>query len=105
MDTNKISPIKKHVLGNKMPFMTREISKEIMTKWRLRNYYLIATNMNKWFAFLRNAKNIYYDNLYEKDLTDNKNVWKNVKPYLSDKLVTSDKIHLNENGGFVKSKF
>ena len=33
--------------------------------------------------------------LNEKDITD-KNFWKNVKPFLSDKSVNSDKIHPNE---------
>ena len=33
--------------------------------------------------------------LNEKDITE-KNFWKNVKPFLSDKSINSDKIHLNE---------
>ena len=40
----------------------------------------------------------YYGNLNEKDTTDNKKIWKTVKPSLSDKSINSDKIHLNENG-------
>ena len=47
---------------------------------------------------------IYYGNLNEKDITDNKKFWKTVKPFLSDKSINSDKIHLNENGELINSK-
>ena len=46
----------------------------------------------------------YYGNLNEKDITDNKNFWKTVKPFLSDKSINSDKIHLYENGELINSK-
>ena len=39
-----------------------------------------------------------------KDITDNKKFWKTVKPFLSDKSKTSDKIHLNENGELLNSE-
>ena len=47
----------------------------------------------------------YYRNLNEKDITDNKRNWKTVKPFLSDKSINSDKIHLNKNGELINSKF
>ena len=37
-------------------------------------------------------------------MTDNKNFWKTVKPYPSDKSVKCDKINLNENGELLKSE-
>ena len=46
----------------------------------------------------------YYGNLNEKHIPDNKNFWKTVKPFLSDKSINSDKIHLNENGELINSK-
>ena len=46
----------------------------------------------------------YYGNLNEKDVTDNKKFWKTVKPFLSDKSINSDKIHLSENGELINSK-
>ena len=39
----------------------------------------------------------YYENLNEKDITDNKTFCKTVKPFPSDKSISSDKIHVNEN--------
>ena len=46
----------------------------------------------------------YYGNLNEKDITDNKNFWKTVKPFLSDESIDSDKINLNENGELINCK-
>ena len=45
----------------------------------------------------------YYGNLNEKDITDNTNIWKTVKSFLSDKSMNSDKIHHNENGELIVS--
>ena len=110
MDTlNKVAPIKrKYTRGNQMPFMTKELSKEIMARSRLRNKYLTDKTVenrllytqqrNKCVALLRNTKKNYYENLDEKEVTDNKKFWRTIQPYLSDKSVKSDKIHLNENG-------
>ena len=44
----------------------------------------------------------YYGNLDEKDVRDNRKFGKTVKPFLSDKLTNSDKLHLNENGELIK---
>ena len=46
----------------------------------------------------------YYGNLNEKDMTDNKKFWKTVKPFLTEKSINSDKIHLNKNGELINSK-
>ena len=111
---NKIAPIKKkYARGNQMPFMTKELSKEIMLKSRLRNKFLIdktdenrflyTQQRNKCVALLRKTKKTYYENLDEKNVTDNKKFWKTAKPYLSDKSVKCDKINLNENGELLKS--
>ena len=116
MDTlNSFAPIKKkYAPGNQMPFMTKNLSKEIMTRSRLRNKYLkhkteenrllYTQQRNKCVSLLRKTKMNYYGNLNEKDITDNKKFWKTVKPFLSDKSINSDKIHLNENGELINSK-
>ena len=116
MDTlNSFAPIKKkYARGNQMPFMTKNLSKEIMTRSRLRNKYLkhkteenrllYTQQRNKCVSLLRKTKMNYYGNLNEKDITDNKKFWKTVKPFLSDKSINSDKIHLNENGELINSK-
>ena len=59
---------------------------------------------NKCVALLRSTKKHYYDNLDEKDVTDNKLLWKNVKPYLSDRSMKSDQVHFSENEELKKSQ-
>ena len=116
MDTlNSFAPIKKkYAGGNQMPFMTKNLSKKIMTRSRLRNKYLknkteenrllYTQQRNKSVSLLRKTKMNYYGNLNEKDITDHKIFWKTVKSFLSDKSINSDKIHLNENGELINSK-
>ena len=116
MDTlNSSAPTKKkYARGNQMPFLTKNLSKEIMTRSRLRNKYLkhkteenrllYTQQRNKCVSLLRKTKMNYYGNLNEKDITDNKKFWKTVKPFLFDKSINSDKIHLNENGELINSK-
>ena len=97
-----------------MPFMTKDLSKEMMTRSRLRNNYLkdkteenrllYTQQRNKCVSFLRKTKINYYGNLNVKEITDNKKFWKTVKPFLSDKSKTSDKIHFNENGELLNSE-
>ena len=86
-----------------------------MARSRLRNKYLtdkIVENRllytqqrNQCVALLRNTKKNYYENIDEKEVTDNKNFWRTIKLYLSDKFVKSDKIHLNENGNLIRGEF
>ena len=43
---------------------------------------------------MRKTKIDYYGNLNEKDVIDNKRVWKTVKPLISDKAKSSERIAL-----------
>ena len=105
---------KKYARGNQMPFFTKELSKEIMTRSRLRNKYLKNRNeenraiyvkqRNYCVSLLRKSKKTYYENLDERNLMDNKLFWKTIKPSFSDKIVTRDRIHLTENGEVVKTE-
>ena len=45
-------------------------------------------------SLLRKTKKDYYGNLNEKDVIDNKKIWKTVKPLFSDKAKSSEKITL-----------
>ena len=64
-----------------MPFMTKDLSKKILAKARLRNNYLIDKQTrivssilprNKCLAILMSNKKIYNENLDKKDVTYNK---------------------------------
>ena len=72
---NNFAPIeRKYTRGNQIPFMTKELSKEIMTTTRLRNILLKnrtegnTKQKNKAGSLLRSAKNKYYGKLDEKKL-------------------------------------
>ena len=103
MDTlNSFAPIKKkYARGNQMPFMTKNLSKEIMTRSRFKNKYLkhkteenrllYTQQRNQCVSLLRKNKINYYGKLNEKDITDNKDFWKTVKSFISDKSINSDK--------------
>ena len=78
-----------------MPFFTKEISKEIMTRSRLRNKY-VKTEMKKnraiyvkqrnyCVSLLRKSKKKYYENFDGRNVMDNKLFWKTIKPSFSDK--------------------
>ena len=112
---NKHAPRKKkYARGNQMPFFTKELSTEIMTRSILRNKYLKDRNeenraiyvkqRNYCVFLLRRSKKKYYENLDERNLMDNKLFWKTIKPSFSGKIVTGNRIHLTENGEVVKTE-
>ena len=63
------------------------------------NFLIEGFSIFYWFHIC-----FFYGNLNEKDITDNKKFWRKVKPFLSDKSIDSDKIHLSENGELINSK-
>ena len=75
-----------------------------MTRIRLRNIYLKNRSDNNKreynkqkllrISFTKNKN--YYANLNEKNLSDNKQFWRTVKPLLSDKIKSSKKMTLIE---------
>ena len=95
-----------------MPFMTKDLSKNIMKRSRLRNKYLknnneenrklYAKQRNYCVSLLRKTKKAYYENLDERKGSDNKLFWKTVKPLLSEKFNARKRISLSENGEIVK---
>ena len=112
---NQHAPQKiKYVRGNQMPFMTKQLSKEIMKRSRLRNNFLrnrteenkILYNRQRNYcvSLLRKSKRGYYENLNIKNVTDNKLFWKSVKPLRSDKSRIRDRINISEKGKILKTE-
>ena len=54
-------------------------------------------------SFVRKSKKLYYSNLDEKKVTDNKTFWKTLKPVLSKKIVSREKVTLIEEDEMVES--
>ena len=105
---------KKYTWENQAPFLTKEINKEIMTRSRLRNKFLRCRSdenkkayneqRNRCVKLVRSAKKAHYSNLSIKDVNDNKNVWKIVKPLFSEKVNTNENIMLVENNNIIASE-
>ena len=102
---------KKYIRGNQMPFMNMELSKAIMDRTRFRNNFLkhrtdenrkkYSKQRNYCVSLLRKSKRTYYGNLNEKEVTDNRKLWKTVKPFLSDKCPSNEKVILVEEGEII----
>ena len=86
--------------------MTKNLRKQVMVRSKLRNNYNKNRNYencckykrqrNLCLNLFRKTKNNFYKALDEKQVSDSKTFWKNVKPFLSDKGVNSSKITLVE---------
>ena len=76
-----------------MCFITKEFSRKIMKRSRLRNNFLrkkteetrrfYVIQRNKFVSLLKKVKKEYCQNLDEKNVIDNNKFWKTVKPFLS----------------------
>ena len=109
------APIKKKLLrANHVPYMTKALRKAIMKRSELESKYVKnKTNENlKSYKKQRNfcsklykkERKKYYEMLDLKNVTDNKEFWKTVKPFLSDKVTTFPKISLVEKGKIISDE-
>ena len=105
---NNHAPLKsKYIRANDSPFMTKNLRKAIMLRTKLLNkFYQDRTDKtrlaykrqrNLCTSLLKKTKREYYGNLNPALISDNKKFWKTVKPFFSDKVVTSENITLLEN--------
>ena len=95
---------KKYSRVSNMPFMNKLLSRGHMKRTRLRNRYLkkrseqnilFHVKQRNYCVFLsRKTKKDYYANLNVKDIVDNKQFWRTVKPLFSHKTKSSKKIAL-----------
>ena len=92
--------------------MNKTLSKEIMKRTRLRIKFLKNRNdynkrefskqRNYCVSYVRKSKKLYYSNLDEKKVTDNKTFWKTIKPFLSNKIMSREKVTLIEEDEIVE---
>ena len=93
---NRHAPLKKeNVKGNQAPFLTKELRKEIYTRSKLKykyNRYPIKKNnpiykkqKNKCVSLRRKAIKVYFNNMTKTGVETNKDFWKLIKPYLTNK--------------------
>ena len=82
--------------------MNKTLSKEIMKRTRLRNKFFKNRNdynkkefskqRNYCVSLVRKSKKLYFSNLDEKKVADNKTFWKTIKRFLSNKIVSREKV-------------
>ena len=90
-----------------MPFMNKSLCCAHMKRTQLRKCYLknrseqnrlsYVKQHNYCVSLLRKTKKDYYANLNVKDIVDNKQFWRTVKPLFSDKTKSNEKIALVED--------
>ena len=80
------------------------LRKNLLRKKTEENRKLYPKQRNKCVSLLKKTKKEYYQNLDEKNVIDNKKFWKTVKPLLSDKSVSREKINLTENEKMLTSE-
>ena len=81
----------------------------------LRNKYLKNKTSLNWTAYkiqrnycvklLRQTKKSYFERLNPSVIIDNKKFWKSVKPFFSDKMVSTDNITLVEDNRIITNSF
>ena len=112
---NKHGPIKtKYLRASHSPFVTKELSKTIMLRSKLRNQYLkckseeararFKIQRNLCVTLLRKARRNYHENLELGKVNDSKKIWNAVKPVFGNKVTTRSNITLTENKKVVTSE-
>ena len=102
---NRLAPSKKKTLrNNQSSYITKEVRKAIMTRLRLRNKFLKTKSQeckqaynnqrNLCVTMVRKRKKNYFNNLNVKNVTDNKQFWKTVKPFFFSKVGDNERIAL-----------
>ena len=90
-----VSLKKKFLRGNQAPFMTKEFRKAIYNRSRLRNKFckipteenekLHKKQINKCVTFRKKSIRNYFDKIANGNIVTNRNFWKIIKPFLSNK--------------------
>ena len=91
--------------------MNKVLSKVIIHRTKLTNKFLKDPSAEKIFSYikqrnwcvslLRKEKKKIFCQFKQKDITDNKNIWQTIKPFLSEKTKSREKITLIENENLV----
>ena len=102
---------KKYSRGNQALLFNKELSKAIISRTKLRNIFLqnrsenysmcYTKERNFCVSLLIKTKKRYYENLNKKSVADNRLLFKNVKPFLFDKVSGEERIYLIENNKLV----
>ena len=93
-------------------FMTKALRKAILHTSKFKDVYhkfwanenwlarKVKTQRNFCVNLFRKTEKYHFQRINMKDLSDNKKIWKTIKPYFSNKGLNSNKLLLNEKGRF-----
>ena len=80
-------PKKKYIRGDQSPFVNKTLNKEITKRAKLINDFLkniteenYIKQRNFCLSLLGKTKENYFNSLNEKNITDNREFWKTLKP-------------------------
>ena len=106
----------KHTLlrGNHSKFVTKELSKAIMLRSKLRKRFLkdrteesrckYKKQRNVCVYLLKKAKKDYYENIDISNLTDSNKIWKTVRPIFGSKIKSQNSITLAEGTKIIQEE-
>ena len=109
-------PVKqKSVRGNHAPFMTRELNKAIMTKSKVKSYYVKWPSPENFVAYkkaknkcnllTRKANRKFFREATKSGVMSNKTFWETVKPLLTNKgCMTNDCISIEKDGDIIRDE-
>ena len=92
---------------NNNPFMSKALRKAIMHRSKLKNIInteLKTTGQITKVNLLRKTKTEYFQKLNVKDLSDNRKIWKTIKPFFTNKSLSSNKLMLKKKTDLLQRK-
>ena len=113
---NYHAPLKqKSVRCNHTPFMTRELSKAIMSKSKVKNSYVKWPSQENFVAYkkakskcnslTREAKRKFFKEATKSGMMSNRTFWKTTKPFLTNKgCMTNDFINIEKDGDILRDE-
>ena len=110
---NQFAPLKQKLIrNNRQPFMTKTLRKAIMKRSKLRNKFNEERNIENWSEYkrqrnlcsnlLKQSKKRHFNSLSVNNATENKKIWKTIKPFFTEKNKTTTNITLIENNQTVR---
>ena len=110
------APLKKKVVrGDQAPFMTKDLSMAMMIKSKAKNQYVKWPSRENYLAFKKaknkctsinkKAKKDYFKEATKYGVMTNKEFWKKLKPFLTNKgCFSEDKINIEVNDELVSNE-
>ena len=100
---NQFAPLKQKLIrNNNQPVMTKTLRKAIIKRTKLRNKFNEETNIENWPEYkrqrnlcsnlLKQSNKRHFNSFNVNDVTENKNFWKTIKPFFTEKSKTTNNI-------------